>query len=80
MGMLEIFYPDETADTSYGDVYKRQLLQRLEQFDGDYDKMADETAVAVLEILQKLHNQGSSHTRTLPEQIKDCLLYTSRCV
>ena len=28
------------------------LLQRLEQFDGDYDKMADETAVAVLEILQ----------------------------
>ena len=47
------------------------LLQRLEQFDGDYDKMADETAVAVLEILQKLHNQGSSHTRTLPEQIKE---------
>ncbi|MFQ7124717.1 MAG: AraC family ligand binding domain-containing protein [Eisenbergiella sp.] len=47
------------------------LLCRIEQFESDYEQLADETAKAVLEILQKLHRQGRSQTRTLPDQIKE---------
>ena len=52
------------------------LLQRLEQFDGDYDKMADETAVAVLEILQKLHNQAAA----IPARFRSRLRNGSICM
>ena len=47
------------------------LLCRIEQFESDYEQLADETAKAVLEILQKLHRQGRSQTRTLPSEIKE---------